>query len=396
MGSKASIGKISFSDLVCQVIFSLREKLLGIVKEELELSLIALRDKRIGGKRYGRGFRLKRWGYTIRKYIFTPLGRIEFVRIPRVRDKFQGEENLFLREYVHFSRDLVEQLILAQAFQMSSRKVSIWFKSGLRDFLSYGSIVRLMGSFGEEMERIRERRIEGEVEALILDGLWGHFRGVGKGVILVVLGLYSDGRIELLDWEGSRGEDTRSWLRMLERLKRRGLGKVRLVVGDGSMGLPRAVKKVYPESGFQVCLWHFCQDLMRHVKGLSYLERQRLYHDFWEVFHAYDVETCYARYLAFMERWGRVNRFVEGLFSRYEENLFAFYRIGVEYRHRVRSVNMAESFFRHLREFLRRYPGWCDARHIDKLMGIFLNGIKVYRENFGSKTLLKGAFVYAK
>lgn len=154
----------------------------------------------------------------------------------------------------------------------------------------------------------------------------------------------------------------------------------------------RAVKEVYSGSGFQICLWHFCRDLMRHVKGLDYLARQRLYHDFWEVFHAYDLETCYERYLCFLRRWGRVNDGVSRLFSRYEENLFTFYGVDARYRHRVRSVNMAESFFRHLREFLRRYPGWCDEAHIGRIMGIFLNGIKVYREYFGKQN---GTFVYA-
>lgn len=124
---------------------------------------------------------------------------------------------MFLDGYSHISRDLVEGVVVGQSFGMSSRKLSIWYRSGYKDFMSYSTMRRVLRGVERGIEEVRSRRIDGELEALIMDGLYGRFRGIGKGVILVVLGLYSDGRIELLDWEGARGEDMGSWVRLLER-----------------------------------------------------------------------------------------------------------------------------------------------------------------------------------
>ncbi|MBO8131768.1 MAG: hypothetical protein H0Z29_09690 [Candidatus Marinimicrobia bacterium] len=59
---------------------------------------------------------------------------------------------------------------------------------------------------------------------------------------------------------------------------------------------------------------------------------------------------------------------------------------------------MAEGFFRHLREFLRRYPGWIDEKQVDKILLLFLKGMNAYREVFAKpyhKTELnRGTFIY--
>ncbi|MDD3806937.1 MAG: transposase [Candidatus Marinimicrobia bacterium] len=150
-------------------------------------------------------------------------------------------------------------------------------------------------------------------------------RGEGKRVLLTALGVDSSGHVHVLDWLVEESEGQQSWLRLLQRLRQRGLGNVRLIVGDGSLGLPAAGKAVFPESQFQICLWHLCRDLMRQVKGLNWIQRQHLYHDFWEVFNALTLDECYERYLTFLRKWNRIHPAIERLFARYETHLFYYY-----------------------------------------------------------------------
>ena len=96
------------------------------------------------------------------------------------------------------------------------------------------------------------------IVALIVDGIWGKFRQLGRGVILVAFGVTPCGSIRLLDWSASKSENIQSWMQLLQRLMDRGLANVSLVVGDGSLGLPKAAELVYPNSSFQICLWHLC------------------------------------------------------------------------------------------------------------------------------------------
>ena len=96
---------------------------------------------------------------------------------------------------------------------------------------------------------------------------------------------------------------------------------------------------------------------------------------------------------------GKIRPSISKTFALHEEDLFHYYDFPFEYRYRLRTANMAEGFFRHLREFLRRYPGWIDAKQVDKIMLLFLKGMKAYREVFAKPTqkveLNRGTFIYA-
>jgi len=138
---------------------------------------------------------------------------------------------------------------------------------------------------------------------------------------------------------------------------------------------------------------------MKQVSHLPTHTKDRFYHQFWEVFNAHDLDECYDRYFEFLKKWGKIVPSISKIFALHEENLFYYYNFPSEYRHRLRTVNMAEGFFRHLREFLRRYPGWIDEKQVDKIMLLFLKGMNAYREVFAKpnhKTELnRGTFIYA-
>jgi len=387
---------VQLSAWISQVVNAVRPQLLAILKESLEGSLIQLRDQHIGNVRYGRNNFMKRYGFRIRKYFTCTIGRLENVRIPRIRS-IGREVQMFTDKFVHFSRELIEQIILGQSFLMSGRKLSVWLGGMLKDRITYPTLCNLMGNLKAEFDTIRQSAIPDDIEALIVDGIWGRIRRSGKRVLLTALGVDSGGHIHALDWLVEESESLQAWMRLFERLRQRGLGNVRLIVGDGSLGLPAAGRMVFPESRFQICLWHLCQDLMRQVKGLNWIQRQHLYHDFWEVFNALTLDECYERYLIFLRKWQQINPAIERLFARYESQLFYYYDFPREYNYRLRTVNLAEGFFSHLRTLLRKYPGWTSPEQVYLIMGIFLKSMKTYRDMFHSqqKSINNGTFIYA-
>jgi len=145
---------IGFEEFVSQVLSHLRPRLLIMLKEELELSLIHLRDKIIGNRRYKRGADFKRWGYTLRKYISTSLGRLEQVRIPRIRSAL-SEIRMFIERDRHFSRELVDQIILAKAFEMSGRKLSLWLNGFAKDLITYPTLCKLVDRIRADIQVLR-------------------------------------------------------------------------------------------------------------------------------------------------------------------------------------------------------------------------------------------------
>ncbi|MBO8131767.1 MAG: transposase [Candidatus Marinimicrobia bacterium] len=275
---------LTLSHFIMQVFSKIKPKLISILKDNLEKALIEQRDRIIGNKPYQRFSRIKRWGYTIRKYITTPLGNISNVRIPRMRDK-DKEIRLFIDRYVHYTTDFINDVILAHALNMSTRKITVWFKSRLKDVVSYATFSRFIKVVEEEIDKIRNGPLPPDIEGLILDGIWGHIRiKKKKGVILVALGVDREGKIHLLDWELAEKESFNSYGVLLSRLKKRGLEKVKIIVGDGARGLPEAGKFVYPGSNFQYCLWHLSQTLMKQVSHLPPKIKDCFYNQFWEIF----------------------------------------------------------------------------------------------------------------
>ncbi len=130
----------------------------------------------------------------------------------------------------------------------------------------------------------RERPITDTPPILIVDGVWvqvlaptgqtfldrsGHERKDMRGVeqvILTVMGVWEDGRHEILHCQAAPEEDTQSWTALLAALKRRGLDphSVRMVVSDGSSGLPAALEKELPTAQQHRCTVHKIRGLERY------------------------------------------------------------------------------------------------------------------------------------
>ena len=74
--------------------------------------------------------------------------------------------------------------------------------------------------------------------------------------LLVIIGVRSDGRKELVALADGFRESSESWADLLRSCKRRGMTAPVLAVGDGALGFWKAVRDVFPETAEQRCWWH--------------------------------------------------------------------------------------------------------------------------------------------
>ena len=79
---------------------------------------------------------------------------------------------------------------------------------------------------------------------------------------LVVVGVRSDGRKELVAITDGYRESTESWASLLRDCKRRGLRAPVLAVGDGALGFWAAVRDVFPETAEQRCWFHVSANVL--------------------------------------------------------------------------------------------------------------------------------------
>lgn len=118
------VSKVKFSELLRQVLAERRPSFLQLCKRILEEELKGLRDRIIGTGRFGRGNIKKRWGYTVRKCIQTPLGALEQVQIPRIR-AVKHKVSLFCNWYVKRSEEITAVLLEILVWGLISRRCSV-------------------------------------------------------------------------------------------------------------------------------------------------------------------------------------------------------------------------------------------------------------------------------
>jgi len=86
--------------------------------------------------------------------------------------------------------------------------------------------------------------------------------GQAHSCVLVLMGVRPDGRKELIALAEGLRESTESWADLLRDGRRRGVRDPELVVGDGAMGLWRALSEVFPQARHQRCWVHKVRNVM--------------------------------------------------------------------------------------------------------------------------------------
>jgi transposase-like protein len=54
------------------------------------------------------------------------------------------------------------------------------------------------------------------------------------------------------------------------------------------------------------------------------------------------------------------------------EGVLAFFAFPAHWRHQLRTTNLSEGWFKHLRRYLSRFPGCRNAEHSEQVLGCFL------------------------
>jgi len=84
----------------------------------------------------------------------------------------------------------------------------------------------------------------------------------------MALGIKPDGPRKILGFWlfDAEGESARNWEEVLKDLKGRGIQRVRIFITDDLPGLEEAIKKIFPEADFQLCLLHGVRDALNKVR----------------------------------------------------------------------------------------------------------------------------------
>jgi len=102
--------------------------------------------------------------------------------------------------------------------------------------------------------------------------------------------------------------------------------------------------------------------------ALDQARRRKFRREFWWIWEA-DDESQLRRWAAsFCRRWRFWAPQMVEKFQAELHRVLAYLR----WRHRLRTTNLAEGFFRHLRRYLGRFPGCVDPAQSEHILGCFI------------------------
>jgi transposase-like protein len=343
-----------------------------MLQRAVEGLLLAERDRRVREAQQ-RGEKVYRWGYTVRKCWTTLWGRLEQVRVPRLR----GSNEIGLLE--RYERHGLDQMLFALTVGgLSQRKVVGWVRRFLGGTLSPATIGAVLEQAQQQVELRRSEVIPpGRYRALVVDGIYLRYRrsvtqGACKGVLLVAVGVREGGAFDVLDWRAAAAETTEDYEELLTRLWKRGLEGVELIVSDGLTAILSAAQTVYPGARHQLCLAHWFRNLEALTPRLAWFQRRKFRREFWWIWDAENEAQARDWARRFCARWRWAAPEMVEKFQAELEGVLAFFAFPSQWRHRLRTTNLGEGWFKHLRRYLSRFPGCRNAEHSEQVLGCFL------------------------
>jgi transposase-like protein len=223
-------------------------------------------SQQLGAERYERsaGRSGQRNGYRDRDWD-TRVGTLG-LKVPRVREG--GYLPSWLEPRKRAERALVATVREAYVHGISTRKVDDLVKALGLDGISKSQVSRLCQALDEEVERFRNRRLEGEYPYLWLDATFVKVRDGGRVVsqaVVIAIGVNGEGQREVLGLDVGPAEDGAFWHGFLRGLVARGLAGVQLVCSDAHQGLKGAIAAVLQGATWQRCRVHFLRNLLALV-----------------------------------------------------------------------------------------------------------------------------------
>jgi putative transposase len=319
-----------------------------------------------------RGHRLVvRNGHAPARTITSGAGQVAVVR-PRVDDRrldsATGERvqfhSVILPRWCRRSPKVAEVLPLRYLHGLSS----LDFVPALEAFfgasagLSASVVTRLTAQWQAEREAFLQRDLsERDYVYCWADGIHFNIRlDEGRLCCLVLVGVRADGTKELVAVADGQRESGDAWAELLRDCRRRGMGAPVVMVGDGALGLWRALGEVFPQTREQRCWVHKVANVLGALpKSVQAGARRALNEIIQAEDRAHAERAIQALVSDYGAKWPKaVARVVDDA-----EALLAFFDYPAEHWLHLRTTNPIESTFSPVRARTRvtKGPGSKDA-----------------------------------
>ncbi|MEV2276800.1 IS256 family transposase [Nocardiopsis sp. NPDC049922] len=166
--------------------------------------------------------------------------------------------------------------------------------------------------------------------------------GQAHSCVLALMGVRLDGTKELIALAEGLRESTESWADLLRDCRRRGMRDPELVVGDGAMGLWKALAEVFPTARHQRCWVHKARNVTNALPKSAQPGATKAMQ---QIYNAENRTHAGKATEAFAKTYGAKYPKAVAKITDDRDELLAFYDFPAEHRIHLRTTNPIESTF---------------------------------------------------
>jgi len=375
-GFHAELDEALANKLRTEVVATVKSVLESALKEEVKVFLNTFIDEK---KPHRSGF--------YHRGLNTQYGHIPDLTIPKLRQGNSNREWQILQRYQRSLGNLLNWMCCLYVMGLSLRDLQEALYFMLGRVLSVSAVNQITLNVQRQLETKRKERLTRTPEMILVDGVWvevqytvadefkedksGHLRQVKHSeerVILAVMAIWEDGSQELLHYEIANVESEATWTTLFENLIARGFDSntLKLVSSDGTLGLPAAMTKCFPNAQQQRCITHKVRRIERHLNysnlpqftstgqplkpNEARLQRRfEITNDAYEIYQALIESDAQLRLKTFEEKWQDLESDAVRTFLKDIELSFTFYRFDSNLHSHIRTTNHLERLFREFR-----------------------------------------------
>jgi len=301
------------------------------------------------------------------RHLLTELGDIE-LQVPRTRH-YSGLK--VVRAYARRAQHIDRMILVCFVLGVSTRKVAEVLLPVLGEPVSAATVSRVGKQLDQVVEAFHRRPLGNHYKVLVFDGVV-MARKTGAGAIrrpvLVALGIWPDGKKEIIDFRLAPGESTIAWEGFLNDLYRRGLTgeDVELIVVDGGNGLLAALPLVYPQIMLQRCWAHKIRNVLNKAKKN---DQQPMKLDLHQIMYATNRRTARKAARRFADKWQNIYPKAVKCLREDLDDLMSFFNFQDEtWRRATRTTNAIERRFREVRRRTRPMGVFSDRTSVERIL----------------------------
>lgn len=272
----------------------------------------------------------------------TKIGTI-VLNVPRHRN--QPFHTMLFETYQRNEAALITTMAEMVVNGVSTRKVSNVIEIICGKEFSKSTVSEACKTLDKEVQEFKNRPLDYEdYSYLMIDATYFKVREKHRIIskaMMIAIGITEEGRKEIIGIDVYDDESNETWINFLLSLKKRGLKSPMMITSDAHMAIRHAIAKVFPESAWQRCQFHFIKNIL---DAAPKTQRAGLEIELKDIFKTKKIDDARKKFSEVVNDYREVAANAIDILENGFEDVLTVYNLPDEMRIALRTSNCIERF----------------------------------------------------